>query len=205
MIILKDISVSFDKKTVIEKLSFKFENGKKYAIMGESGSGKTTILNVISGLLKPQRGDVFKEKDCKIAYVFQEPRLFDWLTVLENVSITTDLDKTLSQNKAKDLLTKLGLEDSIYQYPTELSGGMKQRVSIARAMAYEPDVILLDEPFKALDSTTKKQVAEYLFDFFKNKTVIMVTHDESDLQYADEILKSESSPIKCFTMVKSSI
>ncbi len=201
MITLKNISVSFGKKIVIDNLSFNFENGKKYAIMGESGSGKTTIFNVISGLLKPQNGDVLKDENCKVAYVFQEPRLFDWLTVLENVSIATELEKSEGEELAKKLLTDLGLEDSFYHYPTELSGGMKQRVSIARAIAYEPNVILLDEPFKALDSETKKHVANYLFDFCKDKTVIMVTHDNCDLEYADEILKAERSPINDFSIL----
>lgn len=205
MISLNNVSLKFENKQVIDNLSFDFENRKKYAIIGESGCGKTTILNVISGLLKPQSGDVSKEPYCKIGYVFQEPRLFDWLTVLENVSSVTGLDKSNSQSKAKELLTLLGLKESLYQYPNELSGGMKQRVSIARAMAYEPDVILLDEPFKALDVETKKQVANILFNCFKDKTVIMVTHDMTDLEYVDYVLQAGPSPISSLSLVKSSM
>lgn len=201
MITLKNISVSFDKKAVIKDLSFTFESGKKYAIMGESGSGKTTVLNVISDLIKPQSGEVLKNNDCKIAYVFQEPRLFDWMSVLENVSIAKT-DAQSNKAIAEELLINLGLAESLNQFPPELSGGMKQRVSIARAMAYEPDVILLDEPFKALDAQTKKYVATYLFDFCKDKTVIMVTHDESDLEYVHEVLKIENTPVTSLTMVK---
>ncbi|MBR2387542.1 MAG: ABC transporter ATP-binding protein [Clostridia bacterium] len=201
MITLKNISVSFDKKAVIKDLSFTFESGKKYAIMGESGSGKTTVLNVISDLIKPQSGEVLKNNDCKIAYVFQEPRLFDWMSVLENVSIAKT-DAQSNKAIAEEILINLGLAESLNQFPPELSGGMKQRVSIARAMAYEPDVILLDEPFKALDAQTKKYVATYLFDFCKDKTVIMVTHDESDLEYVDEVLKIENTPVTSLTMVK---
>jgi len=201
VITLKNISVSFDKKAVIKDLSFTFESGKKYAIMGESGSGKTTVLNVISDLIKPQSGEVLKNNDCKIAYVFQEPRLFDWMSVLENVSIAKT-DAQSNKAIAEELLINLGLAESLNQFPPELSGGMKQRVSIARAMAYEPDVILLDEPFKALDAQTKKYVATYLFDFCKDKTVIMVTHDESDLEYVHEVLKIENTPVTSLTMVK---
>ncbi len=201
MITLKNISVSFDKKAVIKDLSFTFESGKKYAIMGESGSGKTTVLNVISDLIKPQSGEVLKNNNCKIAYVFQEPRLFDWMSVLENVSIAKT-DAQSNKAIAEELLINLGLAESLNQFPPELSGGMKQRVSIARAMAYEPDVILLDEPFKALDAQTKKYVATYLFDFCKDKTVIMVTHDESDLEYVHEVLKIENTPVTSLTMVK---
>lgn len=202
MITLNNISVSFDNKTVIENFSFKFEKGKKYAIMGESGCGKTTILNVISGLLKPQIGELIKDPSCKISYVFQDPRLFDWLTVLENVAIATGIDKNDGENKAKMLLKTLGLEDSIYQYPPELSGGMKQRVSIARALAYDPSVILLDEPLGALDSQTKTQVANFIFDFCNDKTVIMVTHNESDLQYVDEILLVDATRITHLAVAK---
>ena len=205
MIKLTNISVQFDKKIVVYDLSFSFENKKKYAIMGESGSGKTTILNVIAGLLKPQSGEVVKDEPCKISYVFQEPRLFNWLTVLENVSIATGLDKTAGEEIAKKLLKDLGLEESLYQYPTELSGGMKQRVSIARALAYDPDVLLIDEPFKELDSETRTKTADYLFEYCKDKTVIMVTHDIIDTYYVDILLKAEVSPISELRMVKSSI
>ena len=93
MISLRDVTVKFDKKVVLEKLSFTFENGVKYAIMGESGCGKTTILNAISDLIKLSDGEIDIDEKIKISYVFQEPRLFDWLTVLENVALVIDLPK----------------------------------------------------------------------------------------------------------------
>ena len=205
MIVLNNVSISFDKKLVIDNLCFHFETGQKYALMGESGCGKTTILNAVSGLLKPQSGEILRAEDVKISYVFQEPRLFDWLTVKDNVALVTGLDKKVADEKACDILTKLGLEETLEQYPSELSGGMKQRVSIARALAYEPDLLLLDEPFKALDSETRIKTADYLFHCCKEKTVIMVTHDILDTNYANVLLKAESSPIRELTMVKSSI
>ena len=205
MIKLTDISVNFDKKSVIDNLNFTFEKGTKYAILGESGCGKTTILNVIANLIKPQHGTVEKDKDLKVSYVFQEPRLFEWQTVSENVTMVIDKPKYEGDKIARDLLSKLGLADSLSLYPNELSGGMKQRVSIARALAFEPDILLLDEPFRALDNETKDKVADYVFNAMNNKTVIMVPHDESDIKYADQIIKINTSPITELVTVKTSI
>ena len=204
MIALRNVTVKFDKKIVLDKLSFDFNSGIKYALMGESGSGKTTILNVISRLVKFD-GEIGIEPDAKISYVFQEPRLFDWLTVLENVSLVIDLPEKEAVEKAKKLLCELGLCDSLELYPAELSGGMKQRVSIARALAYEPEVLLLDEPFRALDADTKQKVASYVFDYMDKKTVIMVTHDEADVAFADVVLKIKECPINDIGVVKNSI
>ena len=203
MIVLKNISVNFDEKTVLKNFSATFEDGKKYAIMGQSGIGKTTILNVISGLVKTHGGTVKNTSGNKISYIFQEPRLFDWLNVTENVSIVSPLPKKQAEEKAKEILTALGLEDSLDSLPKELSGGMKQRVSIARAIAYEPDVLLLDEPFKALDEDMKRSVAEYLFSAMDGKTVIMVTHDATDTVYTDFTAHIFSTPVSSLEMVKS--
>ena len=203
MIVLNDITVSFDEKTVLENFSATFEDGKKYAIMGQSGIGKTTILNVISGLVKTRSGSVKNTSGNKLSYIFQEPRLYEWLNVTENVSIVSPLPKKQAEEKAKEILTVLGLGDSLDSLPKELSGGMKQRVSIARAIAYEPDVLLLDEPFKALDDEMKRSVAEYLFSAMDGKTVIMVTHDATDTVYTDFTAHISSTPITSMEMVKS--
>ena len=203
MIVLNDITVKFGEKTVLENLSAAFEDGKNYAVMGQSGCGKTTILNVISGLIKAKSGNVQNTVGNKISYVFQEPRLYDWMNVTENVSIVSPLPKKKADERAKEILASLGLEDSLDLFPAELSGGMKQRVSIARAIAYEPDILLLDEPFKALDEEMKKSVAEYLFSVMVGKTVIMVTHDLSDTYYTDYTANVTNTPISSLDMVKS--
>ena len=203
MIVLNDITVSFDEKIVLENFSATFEDGKKYAIMGQSGIGKTTILNVISELVKTRSGSVKNTSGNKLSYIFQEPRLYEWLNVTENVSIVSPLPKKQAEKKAKEILTALGLGDSLDSLPKELSGGMKQRVSIARAIAYEPDVLLLDEPFKALDDEMKRSVAEYLFSAMDGKTVIMVTHDATDTVYTDFTAHISSTPITSMEMVKS--
>ena len=203
MIVLNDITVNFDEKTVLKTFSATFEEGKKYAIMGQSGIGKTTILNVISGLVKTRSGSVRNTSGNKLSYIFQEPRLYEWLNVTENVSIVSPLPKKQAEEKAKEILTALGLGDSLDSLPKELSGGMKQRVSIARAIAYEPDVLLLDEPFKALDDEMKRSVAEYLFSAMDGKTVIMVTHDATDTVYTDFTAHISPTPITSIEMVKS--
>ncbi len=205
MIALRDATVKFDKKIILDKLNFDFEDGVKYALMGESGCGKTTILNVILHLVKPLNGEIDIGENTKISCVFQEPRLFDWLTVIQNVTLVMNLPTKEAEKKAKRLLYDLGLADSLELYPVELSGGMKLRLSIARALAYEPTVLLLDEPFRALDAETRQKVASYVFDYMEKKTVIMVTHDESDTAYADKILRVVNSPISKLLVVKNSI
>ena len=187
MLNIKDLSYRYGKNTVIDDLSYEFECGKVTAITGESGVGKTTLVNLIADLLHAPAGTIISDFK-KIGYVFQEPRLFDWMTALENVSTVSNEDI------ARELLCKMGLEDAISKYPAELSGGMKQRVAIARALAYGADLVILDEPFKGLDPEKRRDVSEFVFKALKNKTVIMVTHDVADLEFADVVLELTSPP-----------
>ena len=203
MIRFDNISLSFGDKKIIDGLSFNFVKGKKYALMGESGIGKTTILGIISGILKANSGTVVLDSD-KISYAFQDDRLFPWLTVIENVILVSDEPKNIAKTKAAEILDRLGLGDILNMYPEELSGGMRQRVSIARALMYDFDILLLDEPFRALDEATAKQVAEYVFAFSEDKTVIFVTHDKNDTVYADYVINISDSPITALTLVKCS-
>lgn len=186
MIRFDEISVRFGKNTVIDRLSYEFEKGKVTAILGDSGIGKTTLLNVAAGLQKTSGGKVTSEYK-KLAYIFQEPRLFPWLSAMENVSTVSD------SQTAIDMLTLMGLESDINKYPSELSGGMKQRVSIARALACDPDLILMDEPFASLDPERRSSVCDIFFDRIKGKTAILVTHDIEDTKYADNVLRLTAS------------
>ena len=187
MIKLENLSLKYGKDTVLDNLSYEFEEGKLTAILGESGVGKTSILNLIAGLIKPSAGKVTNTCE-RTSYVFQEPRLFDWMTAKENVSTVSDA------KVAEDMLSLMGLGDSLDKYPTELSGGMKQRVSIARALAYSPDLILLDEPFKGLDPDRRREVSKIVFEYIGGKTAIIVTHDEADTEFADNVLTLSSPP-----------
>lgn len=190
MLRIENLMVSYKKNLIIENLSYTFEDGIKYAIMGASGIGKTTLLRVIAGIKKPNGGSIISSYN-RPAYVFQEPRLFPWLTALENVTLVCK-----DTDKAKDLLSELIPEDGICEkYPNELSGGMKQRVAIARALAYDGDIILMDEPFKGLDAELKNAVRAFVFERLKTKTVILVTHDEDDIKYCTHVLKMNGSPV----------
>lgn len=187
MIKLYDLCLKYDKNTVIDKLSYEFEEGKVTAILGDSGVGKTSLLNVCAGLQKASDGKVVCDAQ-RLSYIFQEPRLFPWLSALENVSTVSD-EKT-----AIEMLTLMGLEDAMAKYPSELSGGMKQRVSIARALAYDPDVILMDEPFASLDPQRRESVCNILFERIKGKTALLVTHNVEDTVYADAVLRLTPAP-----------
>ena len=187
MLSIKDLSYKYDKNTVIDALSYEFECGKVTAIVGESGVGKTTLVNLISALLPAPLGTIESDLN-KIGYVFQEPRLFNWMSALENVSTVSD------EETARALLTQMGLADALSKYPAELSGGMKQRVAIARALAYDPELVILDEPFKGLDPEKRREISEFVFKALKDKTVIMVTHDPQDLEFADVVLELTPAP-----------
>ena len=196
MLKIQNLSYKYGKSLVIDDLTYEFECGKVSAIIGESGIGKTTLLNLIADLIDAPNGKITTDIK-KIGYVFQEPRLFDWMSSLENVSTVSD-DAT-----ARKILTKMGLADSLLKYPEELSGGMKQRVAIARALAYDPELVILDEPFKGLDPEMRREISEFVFSTLKNKTVIMVTHDTEDLELADIVLELTSAPKSQLKMVKS--
>ena len=187
MIKFDEVSVIFEKNTVIDRLSYEFEEGKVTAILGESGIGKTTLLNLAAGLIKQSSG-ILTTKYERLSYIFQEARLFPWLSALENVATVSD-EKT-----AKEMLSLMGLSDALDKYPAELSGGMKQRVSIARALAFNPDIILMDEPFASLDKERRNSVADIVFEKIKGKTAIIVTHDVSDTKYADTTLTLTAPP-----------
>lgn len=188
MIRLENITVEFDKQTVIKNLSFEFEKGKLYGITGASGIGKTTLINTIAGTVRLKDGRITRNTE-KIGYIFQDPRLFPHLTALENVTCVCP-----DEQKARYYLDLL-LKDSENKYPHELSGGMKQRVSIARALAYEPELLLLDEPFKGLDEENKRNTVDTVLTFLKGKTAIMVSHDRDELALCDVILNMDASPI----------
>ena len=187
MIKFDNVSVVFEKNTVIDRLSYEFEEGKVTAILGESGIGKTTLLNLAAGLIKQTSG-ILTTKYERLSYIFQEPRLFPWLSALENVATVSD------EKAAKEMLSLMGLSEAFDKYPAELSGGMKQRVSIARALAYNPDLILMDEPFASLDKERRDSVTDIVFERIKGKTAIIVTHDVSDTRYADTTLTLTAPP-----------
>ena len=159
---LKNVYKSYGDKAIFEDISFVIESGI-VAIMGESGTGKTTLLRLISGLEKPDTGLV--NVDGSVAVVFADPNLFPSSSVLDNVTCVMHGDKKMSETTAKTILAKLGLSDEYKTKPKKLSTGMAQRVSIARAVASDREIYLLDEPFRGLDEKTRGDVMEYLKEF----------------------------------------
>lgn len=169
MIMLKNISVSFDERLVLDKFSFTFPKKGVVLITGTSGSGKTTLTRVILGLTTPNSGEV-DTGGAEISVVFQEDRLVPSLTALKNVELVSN------RASAQERLSQMGLTDTDNLYPSELSGGMKRRVSIARALAFGGDVLLLDEAFAGVDDTLAKRIIAEICKEYKDKLIIAVTH-----------------------------
>lgn len=176
MLELKDVSLSFGALEVLRGASLTLGQGERIAITGPSGCGKTSLLHVIAGLLHPDSGLV-RNRAARTACVFQEPRLLPWLSAEENVSIV--IPHGTQGQDALMLLKKLGLADSAEKHPCELSGGMQQRAALARALAYAPDLLLLDEPFRALDAASKALAIDAVNER-ADCAVILVTHSPEE-------------------------
>ena len=169
------VNMAFGEKTIFSGLSLAFFSPGQYAILGPSGRGKTTLLRLIAGLDRPLGGAVTLPKDARISFCFQEDRLLPWRTILENIELVCGNRET-----AQQWLDRVGLGSEADSYPASLSGGMKRRASLARALAYDADILLMDEPFRALDDATHAQMLSLVREAAKNKLLILVTHDEAD-------------------------
>lgn len=178
---IKDLSKSYEGKQIFKDFSLTLESKKVNSIIGASGGGKSTLLNIIAGLLKKDSGSIFGVNEEEISYIFQEDRLLEWLTVRENIEIF--IYNYYSKEEAEKVIDKifkmLNINDTLNEYPTKLSGGMRQRVNIARALIKPSKVILMDEPFKSLDYKTKYLIIKELKAIFEreDRLVIFVTHD----------------------------
>ena len=190
MIDIKNLSLSYEGERVIEQFSLHVDKGEKIALMGPSGCGKTSLLEAVAGLLKPEKGTV--RVNGTVSCVFQEPRLLPWLSALKNVNVVLS-DSAATEGEAAKWLEAVGLYEDAHKLPSQLSGGMQQRVNIARALAYGGDVLLLDEPMKGMDSETAEAVAKLIKASAEDKTLILVTHDEEEAKFfADKIYHYEN-------------
>lgn len=210
MINIKDICMTYhtlkEETHAINPISFTVNDGDFLSIIGPSGCGKSTILNIIAGLIQPSSGKIFidnKEIDSScssIGYMFQKDHLFPWLTVYENVCMGLKIQKNLNdKNKSyiNELLDKYELLEFKNHYPDQLSGGMRQRVALIRTLAINPKVLLLDEPFSALDYQTRLNISDEIYEIIKKekKTVIMVTHDISEaVSMSDRVIALSKRP-----------
>ena len=218
LIILDKISKSFltsKKITVLKKINYKFKKGKVYSLVGPSGSGKSTLLNILSLIDRPSIGSVKIEKNDinfsnssiidkirakKIGIIYQQNNLLPDFTALENVylaSLALDDNKNKALDKAKNIIKKMGLINRVNHYPSELSGGEVQRISIARALINEPQIILADEPTGSLDQSTAKEVFDILYKLkSSNRLIIYATHNRFFANMADCKLEMIDGNIK---------
>ena len=190
-----------DKEIVaIKDFSFTLKDEEFVAIVGPSGCGKSTILNIIGSLDNKSSGNIKFYKDSDIGYMLQQDALFNWRTVLQNCLLGLEIKNQLTEENKKyviELLNKYGLKDFINSYPTSLSGGMRQRVSLIRTLATKPDLLLMDEPFSALDYQTRLSISDYVYNIIKkeHKSAIMVTHDIAEaISMADRVIILSSRP-----------
>lgn len=193
MITLTNLVIGYDKP-LMSPLNLTFNDGKIYGILGKSGCGKSTLLKTIAKMQKQISGNVIRDDKSQIYMMHQRYTNFNWLTCLDNVLIA---ERNKSKRKemipqAKEVLKQVGLEDYLDRYPTELSGGMQQRLSLARVFFVKPKILLMDEPLSALDDNTRATMQKLIMDVHKetNNTIIMVTHSvEEAHKMCDEIFK----------------
>ncbi|MCS7464443.1 ABC transporter ATP-binding protein [Paenibacillus doosanensis] len=190
----------------LENISLRVEQGEFVSLIGPSGCGKTTLLSLISGLLLPTEGTVLiageriKRPTPKVGYMLQQDYLFPWRTIYENAAIGLELtgkEEAAYKPLVLELLSDMGLADCADSYPQQLSGGMRQRVALVRTLATEPDILLLDEPFSALDYQTKLQLEDLVAVTLRSrgKTAILVTHDITEaIAMSDRIIVLQPRP-----------
>lgn len=186
MIELKHICVTFGDKQVLRDFSYRFEKGKHYALFGPSGCGKTTLLRVIAGLQTPNSGEVLGLDSSKMTFCFQEDRLLPWYTIEKNIILalpaSVQKDKAKAKRIAQKWLAHVSLSGEENAYPSALSGGMKRRAALARALACDAPVLLMDEPFRALDDEAHMEMLRLVKSLAQGKTLILVTHDIRDTE-----------------------
>ena len=185
MIEFKEVNKSFNGYNVFKGLSFKIRKGEITGLLGPSGTGKTTILKIVANMISPDSGEV-QVGSTRIGYIFQEPRLIPWKTVLENICFGLKVRGTgdhEAKKIGKKFVENLGLMGFENCYPHQLSGGMSQRVSIGRAFAIDPDILLMDEPFSALDPLLKEDMLGLIRDMLNKRTltVMYVSHNPNEL------------------------
>ncbi len=203
MLEFKNVSYTYHTKagetTAVDKLNFTVENGEFVSVIGPSGCGKTTILSLAAGLLAPSSGEVLRGNG-EFGYMLQRDALFPWRTVEGNIFLPLEVKKRNTpekREKAVELAVKYGLKDFLKKTPKELSGGMRQRVALIRTLAAEPEILLLDEPFSALDYQTRLEVCDDVQGIIKSekKTALLVTHDISEaIALSDKVVVLSKRP-----------
>lgn len=202
-----NVSFHYDEKPIIDELNASIQDKEFVSVIGPSGCGKSTLFRLITGLEEASTGQIelTETKSHPVGYMPQKDMLLPWRTIIENAALPLEcqgVEKKEAQVKAKELLHKFGLQGYEKKYPKDLSGGMRQRVSFIRTLLTGGEILLLDEPFSALDALTKASLQEWLFEQWKEweKTILFITHDvEEALFLSNRILVVENQPIATLT------
>ena len=216
VITFREVGVAFSTETIYTDLTFDVREGEFLCILGPSGCGKSTSLRIIGDLLGVSTGEVTVDGKApsaawqEIAYIFQSPRLVPWRNALGNVVLGMELRfermaKAAMETRARELLSLVGLAADLEKYPSMLSGGERQRVAIARALSAEPKIILMDEPFSALDLNTRRRLREEIISIWRKteKTIVFVTHDiDETLVLADRVLLLSNKPTRILETIE---
>ena len=218
ILVIKNVGLLYESKReeteAIKNLNFSVKSGEFVAIVGPSGCGKTTLLSLISGILKQTSGEVLlngkspSNANEYIGYMFQKDQLFEWRSILKNILLGLEIKGKITENQikiAQNLAKKYGLFDFLHKKPKELSGGMRQRVALIRTLILNPNLLLLDEPFSALDYQTRLSVCDDVASIIKNekKTAVLVTHDISEaISMADRVIVLSQRPATVKKVVK---
>ena len=211
---LHNVSVNLGKTAVLKDISFSLEKGNTLTVVGPSGCGKSTLLNVLSGIIKNYKGEIcmdstlLKEAELTYGYVPQNLGLLPWKKVKENILLPEIINKNnkIDSNEVEDVLTKLELSDLLNRYPSQLSGGQRQRVALARVFISQPDILLMDEPFSALDTLTADTSRELFLDLWRKyrPTTIFTTHNLSEaVKLGENILLLSKQPATILRFVEN--
>ncbi len=193
---IEHLHKEYDGKIILEDISLVLPERGIIGLSGPSGCGKTTMLRLLAGLIQADSGEIAGMPDRSISMVFQEDRLLPWLSALENIALVLP-----ERQAAASWLQKMQLEEWADYYPAALSGGMKRRIALARALAFDSKILLLDEPFQGMDADLKQLIYELIRDAGRTRLVILVTHDSADiLEVADQILVAAGPPLSLITM-----
>ncbi len=190
MLTFENVSFSYGDTPLLQEVSFSLPSAGTVCFSGPSGCGKTTLLRLIAGLETPTSGVIHRPDGLKIAMVFQEDRLLPWLTVWDNITAVCDDPAAI-----RGVLQAVSLADDHHRYPDELSGGMRRRVALARAMAYGGDILILDEPFTGLDEGLYRAIAEQLCTRYRNKLILLVTHSDKEPALFNATVHSLTAPL----------
>lgn len=217
---VKDLCYSYHtlegETQALSNISFDVKDGEFFAVVGPSGCGKSTLLSLLCGLIEPEKGCILidgtdrQESDAAIGYMFQKDHLFEWRTVFSNVALGLEIQHRLDGRAREELMGMLdtyGLSGFADARPGQLSGGMRQRAALIRTLALKPDILLLDEPFSALDYQTRLEVCDDISTIIRTrkKTAVLITHDLSEaISVADRILVLSSRPAKVKGIVEIS-